>query len=30
MNFTTEYQQFPFTEIIFRLGAATLIGCALG
>ncbi|HEY0018104.1 MAG TPA: MgtC/SapB family protein [Longimicrobium sp.] len=30
MNFTTEYQQFPFTEILFRLGAATLIGCALG
>lgn len=30
MNFTAEYQQFPFTEILFRLGAATLIGCALG
>jgi putative Mg2+ transporter-C (MgtC) family protein len=30
MNFTTEYQQFAFTEILFRLGAATLIGCALG
>jgi putative Mg2+ transporter-C (MgtC) family protein len=30
MNFTTQYQQFPFTEILFRLGAATLIGCALG
>lgn len=30
MNFTTLSTALPFLEIVLRLGAATLIGCALG
>lgn len=30
MNFTTLATGLPFLEILLRLGAATLIGCALG
>lgn len=30
MNFTSLSTELPFLEIVLRLGAATLIGCALG